>query len=355
MRRFRLGRVGVFLVMSLASRSGQASAFAEITSLTGDFEAKPPAGRVFGRLVVGDRLRPGSRLRTGARSKATLRFGKATQVRIHERSEVVVRPPRAELSQGGRSGLTVFFGRIWARVVRKVAGGHAFEVQSANAVAGVRGTEFQVGVADDGATRVVVTEGRVTVGDDVDSGSVSVSGGYEVESSGNGVLGERRPARDDAVWTGWFSEHARQLEKRGLEVARNLKGRLSRRWRNVQRLVERQRRLRGEIEMLERRGRRGEEVGVELRARTSELEHVTVRLESMQERLRAALGIFDRWGHMAEKGGLRGVKGIGGIVADTRRIAQEFADLVEEGTDLSKEGMEEMLEDMKKGGTLRDR
>ncbi|MBC7792615.1 MAG: FecR domain-containing protein [Clostridia bacterium] len=73
-------------------------------------------------------------------------------------SMVVTRAP----SGGDKTRIKIWSGRLWARV-SKLFGSADFEVESPNAVAGVRGTEFVVEVAADGSTDINVLEGAVAV------------------------------------------------------------------------------------------------------------------------------------------------------------------------------------------------
>ena len=271
----------------------------------------------------------------------------APEIRVRPKTEIIVRP--AVEAKNKPSGVVLFFGRVWTKVVKGLGGKNRFEVESANAIAGVRGTEFEVGVADDGSTRVIVSEGRVGVTGD-DRGRSEVDAGYEVQSDGRGRLAQRRRVKADPGWDGWFARRARRLEKKGLQVARDLKSRLDRRRDKLERLVGEQRRLRKEIEALEANKGRGATVDDELEDRLSRLERVTERLVDMKTRLEAGFGMFERWGGLAQKG--VGGEALGRMAGDVEAIARDFADLFEEGTDLSQEGMEEMMQEMKDGPTL---
>ncbi len=324
---------------------------ASVLSVDGDVKGRPPRSEAYGRLAKGDRLPYGSRLRTGDRGQATLRFEDGTEVKVRAKSEVLVRPRPTKQA----SGVVLFFGRVWSKVVKSVGGQTSFEVESANAVAGVRGTEFEVGVADDGSTRVIVGEGVVAVEGDSVAKAVPISAGFAVESDSQGRLDKRRKAPARAKWDQWFAKRARILEKRGLKVARHLEGRLDKRKAKVQRLVEKQRDLRKEIEALERQRQAGADVEQQLQSKLQELQKVTARLEDMKDRLQAAFGMFERWGAVAEKGSMQGAEQVSALVADVSRAAREFADMIEEGTDLSEDGMNDMMDEMGKGGSLKGR
>ncbi|MCB9653829.1 MAG: FecR domain-containing protein [Deltaproteobacteria bacterium] len=294
----------------------------------------------------GRKVPDNGRVRTAAAASVELVFPDGSESRMAERAELIVHPDREKTKP---SGVVLFFGRIWAKVAHRGEGSAGFEVRSANAVAGVRGTEFEVGVADDGSTRVIVSDGRVAVSADADDKEVDVGAGYEVEGDGQGRLKSRSKAGQDPKWASWFSARAKVLEKRGLEVAKNLNGRLDRRRDKVEKLLKAQKSLREAIERLEREAKMGRAVGPALKEKLAALERVTHRIEDMKRRLDAAFGMFERWGDVAGRGGFPGAKTLRAMAVDVSKIARDFADMIEEGTDLSEEGMEDMMEDMGKG------
>lgn len=294
----------------------------------------------------GTTLPDNGRVRTGAAASVAFIFPDGSESRVAERAELVVHPDREKKQP---SGVVLFFGRLWAKVAHRGEGSAGFEVKSANAVAGVRGTEFEVGVADDGSTRVIVSDGRVAVSADADDKEVDVGAGYEVEGDGQGHLRSRSKAGPDPKWATWFSERAKALEKRGVEVAKNLNGRLDRRRAKVEKLLAEQKSLRQEIERLERQAKMGRPAGTALKTKLEALERVTARIEDMKRRLDAAFGMFERWGEVAGAGRFPGAATLRAMSVDVGKIARDFADMIEEGTDLSEEGMEDMMEDMGKG------
>lgn len=342
----------LLLVASLPSNRAEAAGSVTLVSTSGAVTVRAPGAKSYERASAGAQIADRSRLKTGENGKATLKFEDGSTAEVRPKSEIMVLAKRRGSEQP--NGATLFFGRVWSKVAKAVGGETAFEVRSANAVAGVRGTEFEVGVANDGSARVIVTEGAVAVEGDGGK-AVNVGRGFEIESSYQGRLARQKRAKRNPDWEGWFSQRAKKLERQGVEVAQNLDGRLSRRWRQVEKLVRRQRVLREEIQRLERQAKSGADVQSELETKLNELERVTERLVSMQERLEAAFGMFERWGAMAERGEMKHAEKVGGICGNVARIAADFADMIEEGTDMSEESMHEMMDDMKNGPTLRNK
>jgi exonuclease VII small subunit len=339
----------ILLIASSARSAEASSATVALTSAKGDVKVRGPKEKSYGALSAGAEIADGSRLRTGDDSEAALRFPDGTESTVRAKSEIIVHAVPAKAKEG--NAIVLFFGRLWSHAAKAGGAEEIFEVRSANAVAGVRGTKFEVGVADDGSTRVIVSEGAVGVGGDDETGAsqpVNVSAGYEIESNEEGRIAEKKKAAVNPDWEGWFSKRARQLERNGLKVARDLDGRLNKRKAKVEKLVAEQRTLRKRIEDLEGRAKGGASVEGELREALAKLEHVTRRLEDMKERLQGAFGLFERWGAIARKGGMDGADQMGKMADNISKIAADFADMIEEGTDLSEDGMNDMMDDMKK-------
>lgn len=341
-RILRLGVLGAFGVIAGETRATAEPSVA-VLAVKGDVRARGPKAKSYEALSKGQSLAEGTRVRTGDDGEATLRFPDTTETTVRAKSEIIVHAASPARKQP--SAVVLFFGRLWAHAAKASGAEQSFEVRSANAVAGVRGTKFEVGVADNGSTRVIVSEGAVEVGGDTDGQPVNVSSGFEVETSGEGRLADRKKAPDNPDWEGWFTKRAKELEKQGLKVARALDGRLSEKKAKVERLLKEQRDLRQQIERLEK-SRKG---GPELEALASKLEKTTARLEDMKRRLQGAFGMFERWSAVAKGGRVEAGEQIEKMAADVAKIAADFGDMIEEGTDLSEDGMNDMMDDMRKG------
>jgi len=330
----------------LFAGTAYAQASAKLIAAKGDVKTRGPKEKTYTAVSKGASIENGARVRTGDDGEATLRFDDGTESTVRAKSEIIVDVHQKKESEP--NAITVFFGRLWSKVAKASGGEQTFEVRSANAVAGVRGTQFEVGVADDGSTRVVVSEGKVDVGGEDEGGKpTNISAGYEVETDNGGGMGGSKKTSGDPDWAGWFSKRAKEMEKQGLKVAKALDGRLNQRKAKVEKLVAQQKALRKEIERLEASKSHGEEVDDQLQAKLSELERVTARLEDMKARLEGAFGLFERWGAIAQRGQMQGGEEIVRMSSDIARVAADFADMIEEGTDMSQEGMDDMMDDMR--------
>ena len=86
-------------------------------------------------------------------------------IRLAANSRLKLDQAKFKKDDDGEKSFTakLFFGRMWAKVTSVIGSDSKFEVTSPNAVAGVRGTQFNVDVGKDKSTNVKVFSGRVLV------------------------------------------------------------------------------------------------------------------------------------------------------------------------------------------------
>ncbi|MBI2372562.1 MAG: FecR domain-containing protein [Deltaproteobacteria bacterium] len=334
--------IALALSLSLASVAEAAPGSLEIVEVTGSVLGRGPSEKEFKVMTKGATLEPGSRVKTPVGGRARVRYPDGTETVVEEESEALLDVG----SEDQPSSASLFLGRVWAKVAHATGSGSSYEVRSANAVAGVRGTVLEVGVGLDGSARVVVDEGKVVV--DGEEGSSNVGAGQLVEASSSGRVGRVSKTPEDRDWSGWFSARAKKMEAEGLAVAKSLNGRLKTRKTQLKKLIDEQRGLRREIQALEKADKRGERgARAKLEQKMQRLERVTARLRSMRSRVEGAFALFRSWTERTK--GLKDGPAIMAMASDVEKVAAEFADMIEEGTDMSEEGMEEMMDDMKSG------
>lgn len=129
-----------------------AAPIATVSALSG------PLSRRVGNTAVAIGLRTPLNARdvvhTGVGGKATLLFLDGSQVRLNANTTVEITAP-SKAGRGHTSLIRALSGEVWARL----RPGRA--VQSSSAIAGVRGTAFNLVVADDGTSTLSVFEGEV--------------------------------------------------------------------------------------------------------------------------------------------------------------------------------------------------
>jgi hypothetical protein len=115
-------------------------------------------------LRVGLAVSQGDTIETQDATRLEIRFGDGSILRLGPKSRVQL----AEAHFGGgaaRRKLTarLFLGRLWAKVTTAIQGEQKFQVETENAVAGVRGTTFRVDANADKSVLVRVYDGSVAV------------------------------------------------------------------------------------------------------------------------------------------------------------------------------------------------
>lgn len=148
-----------------------------VTAVSGNVRYKGADGG-FRPLREGDRLNGGETVLTGPRSSASFRFADGTQLTQQASSKLGF----GRLAAYGKTGmisteLNLESGRIETAAARQQAPAGGFQVRTPVAVAGLRGTAFRVGVAEDGRRMSSeVTEGVVAV--NARGRTVDVAAGY---------------------------------------------------------------------------------------------------------------------------------------------------------------------------------
>jgi ferric-dicitrate binding protein FerR (iron transport regulator) len=130
----------------------------------GTVEVGAAADGKFAKLKRNRPVGVGQFVRTGENSRAELKFPDGSLLRIGPSSLLHVQASSFNgKTQEVNVDATVVGGKAWAKVSKLVGSEAKFNVKSANAVAGVRGTVFRINVDQDDATVVKVYDGAVAV------------------------------------------------------------------------------------------------------------------------------------------------------------------------------------------------
>jgi len=138
--------------------AGAGSAACVLVEKEGKVEIARKGSAAWNAVQLNETLQLGDRLRTGSRSRATLRWSELSMVRVSELTSMEIQPPAKPTDKPQmdlRSGTTYFFSR------EKPA-----EVQFRTPVASgaIRGTEFNLEVAENGRTVLSLLDGAVDLG-----------------------------------------------------------------------------------------------------------------------------------------------------------------------------------------------
>lgn len=216
---------GLVLVCALGSAIPSAHAEdsgARVQSSRGHAFAKDDTGWEQ-PLKAGDRLERGAVVRTLADGFANIIFADGSEFDLQPDSSVAISShPR----QGrAKHALVLFIGHLWSHIKKSTDGTVAYEVATPNAVAGVRGTDFETAVAADGTVRVRVSSGVVAVAGDKGV-SVDVHAGQEVSADERGV-GQVTPLAGKVDWKVWQQDKSKRLGSASVSraVVKNLEAR----------------------------------------------------------------------------------------------------------------------------------
>jgi len=128
---------------------------AEIVSLTGKGESRPPQSTLWQEARIHQQIAPGHFVRTGDRSAMALLFEDKTQLRLSQNSMFQIKP--ADIA-GGPTKVQLRQGRAWTQ---SKAGPNRLLMETPSAIAAIQGTDWILEVAPDGATQLIVLHGEV--------------------------------------------------------------------------------------------------------------------------------------------------------------------------------------------------
>jgi hypothetical protein len=162
MRNLSRFAVGAALVVALLPATAEAAA-ATVTFLSGDAtreRAGQPGQKE--KLAEKSELNEGDIVRTGKAGRIELTLTDQSILRLDGNSEFTL---KAATTDGDEKKFTgkLSFGKVWAKVNSVLGGQSHFDVETQNAVAGVRGTTFRVDAKHDASALVRVYAGAVAV------------------------------------------------------------------------------------------------------------------------------------------------------------------------------------------------
>ncbi|HUD45820.1 MAG TPA: TonB-dependent receptor [Candidatus Baltobacteraceae bacterium] len=169
-----------------------------LLSIAGTVEVAPAGTSSWSSGHVNQILHLGDQLRSGKNSRATLRLSDRTVFRIYELTTMTIKPaPKAGQNQviEVKSGAAYFFNRDKPNQT---------QFQTPSSSGAIRGTEFNLAVAEDGKTRLTLLDGQVELGNA--QGSVELESGQEalVEMGKAPTKSSRIDAINVIQWTLYY-------------------------------------------------------------------------------------------------------------------------------------------------------
>lgn len=346
-----------FLTVSLFAAPALATG-GKLVKTSGQVWLKPSGGQET-RASVGDRVEPGMRIRTGVKGAAEVHFDDKSVLKVRPGSSLLLSGKKRAKKK--KNSVLLFFGRVWSKVSKTVGADSTYEVNTANAVCGVRGTEFETAVADDGSVRVRVTEGVVAVDGDGADGSgedKAVTAGQEVEADEEGVE-PPATAEERAKWEAWEKRKKERLRTQGKKIVDGVKKGVMGRKERLENMRARQQELESKRKAAEKRARGGDSSAIKkIKECNMELADLADAIADLGDAADCQFEVVDHFADLASDPLFRMVnrKYIEAEAASLRRIKAMFDKMVAEGTDMSMEAMDDMLDDLSSGktGTLKD-
>jgi hypothetical protein len=345
-------RLVALALLAFSSQALAAEGGGKLVKAVGHVNIRAPgaAADVAGR--EGQELAPGTQIRTGADGFAEVSFTDGSMLRIQKGSSVLLSVSRR---QEQKSAILLFFGRVWSKVTPSKTGETNYEISTANAVCGVRGTEFETQVADDGSMRMQVTEGRVAV--DGDSGEAVAGAGQQVEADESSV-GGTAPAAGTPEYDRWQADKQARLRTQSEAIVKSIKGKVMTRQAKLEALTSQQRALKAKIKDAAKRAQDGDpNAADEVKTLRRQLAKVADQIADLGDEATVQVGVIDHFADLVNDPRFKGIsrKYIELEAASLRRVKANLDKMVAEGTDMSMAGMDKMLDDMSKGkGSLRE-
>jgi len=299
------------------------------------------------RARAGAMLIPGTRIRTGADGKAEILLEDGSTLVVQ--SNTTLQLSGIKRQKRKKTSILIFFGRVWNKVSRAIGDRASYEVNTPVVVAGVRGTEFEAAVGDDGSVRIRVQQGTVNVA--ADGRDETLGRDQEIEADPDGI-GKTGAAEDRLDWEKWHAQKREHLRNQGRSIVDNLKERILIRNQKLAALRNRQQEIETQREQALSRARSGDATAIEeIRQYNEELVVIADEIADLGDAAGSQFGIVDRFSELASDPRFNMIDGkyVEAEAARMRRIKAMFDEMIAEGTDISMEAMEEMLQEMSDG------
>ena len=166
------------LLLSFSAHGQNVFGSAGVVSLQGVVEYQVSLAAVWQPVRINQKLLPGQSLRTGPHSRAALLLDDNTQVRLHEKTVLVIQAVGAKPLSAGQTKFRQLLGRTW---VQSKTPPKQLTWQTPTAVAGVRGTDWEMQVAEDGRSLLSVFSGEVEFANDFGRVAVAANEQAQVE------------------------------------------------------------------------------------------------------------------------------------------------------------------------------
>ena len=142
------------------------SSIGKIETLEGRVFIKVQSSMNFKKLKPNTPITKGDLIKTYGNSFATIIFDDNSTLKIYPKSMVKI--DKNKTDKNNSKSITLFSGKLWAKIQKRVTKRNFFRINTPTATAGVRGTSFGVVVSSNGSSLVKVKKGRVLFDSDID-------------------------------------------------------------------------------------------------------------------------------------------------------------------------------------------
>jgi hypothetical protein len=299
------------------------------------------------RARVGEVLVSGTKIRTGVDGQAEVAFEDGSFLVVQNNSSLLLSGIKRHRRK--KTSILIFFGRIWNKLSRKIGEQASYEVNTPIVVCGVRGTDFEAAVGDDGSVRIRVAEGAVgVIGDGEDK---VVNSGQELEGDFDGIS-DVFAAEEKADWAQWQQRKRERLRQEGRNIVDKVKDRILTRKMKVEELRINQKTLEDKRRDAIERARAGDSSAIEeIRGYNQELVVIANEIADLGDAAGSQFGLIDHFADLATDLSFRMIDGkyVEAEAVSMKRIKAMFDKMIAEGTDISLEAMEKMLQEMSEG------
>jgi Tfp pilus assembly protein PilF len=190
---------------------------ATVVDVQGSVEARADGQTAWNRVRAQQQLNPGQELRTGARARAALLLSDRTQIRLNENTLVQIVAMQPAPRSPGQTKFRQMRGQAW---VQSKTPPKDLQWETPTAIAGLRGTDWEMSVAEDGMSTLSVFSGVVTLGNDQGRVEVGANEQARVVAGGAPVKITVSNLKDRIQWvTAYRLEPLRQLSLHGVDLA----------------------------------------------------------------------------------------------------------------------------------------
>lgn len=337
--------IGVMLTMIAPDVQAEAAGGRLVAVSGGVWTRAPGDTEMIAR--PGSVLAPGTRIRTGADGKAEVVFVDGSSVLVRSNTAMVLSGIKRQEKK--KTALLIFFGRIWNKVTRSAGDQTRYAVHTPLVVCGVRGTVFETAVGADGSVRVMVEQGSVGVNDQGQGQVLQPGQEVEVDVDRIGMVSESREAVD---WGQWQEQKRDHLRRQGPKIINDMNRRLNSRKEQVTILRQRQNEIVQKRKAAELRYKNGDDASLDqIRQYNAELISAADQIADQGDAAASQFGLVDHLGERAADPLFEMADGpyVAAEAERLKRIKADFDQMIAEGTDLSIEAMETMLEEMSRG------